>query len=145
MLMRETHMVWLHKRLPAQLWDFHRFGETMSKKPSHKCITKYCRRKPRKNRKLCERCAKRRWRASHPIQAKLSILRCRAQRKHLPFDLQLDWFSQFLAATGYDPKQHHIDRISSIGGYTKNNLQVLDATDNIAKGNRERHGQAHMF
>lgn len=63
----------------------------------------------------------------------------------MPFDLSLEWLADFLERNSYDPREHHIDRISVLGGYTKSNLQILSISDNTGKGNRERHGQAHMF
>lgn len=78
----------------------------------------------------------------NPLKAKLAILRCRAARKHLEFDLDVDWLGRFLAENHYDSTIHHIDRIRSFEGYVKGNLQVLTVGENIAKGNRERHGYA---
>lgn len=79
------------------------------------------------------------------MRARLKMIRDRANRKKVPFDLDLDWLLDFIERTGYDPYWHHIDRISSLGGYTKLNLQILPFSENIAKGNRERRGQGHMF
>jgi len=73
------------------------------------------------------------------------MLRERARRKKVPFDLTPEWLEAFIIRTGYDPALHHIDRIITWGGYTKGNLQVLTYAENIAKGNRERRGQAWMF
>ena len=78
------------------------------------------------------------------MSARLAHLRDRAQRKKLPFDLDIFWLVDFLKRSNYNPMIHHIDRICVLGGYTKGNLQILDGADNIAKGNRERHGQAHL-
>lgn len=79
------------------------------------------------------------------MKAKLAMLRDRARSRKVPFDLDLNWLSDFIERTGYDPYWHHIDRISFLGGYTKNNLQVLPFSENIAKGNRERRGQAQLY
>jgi len=73
------------------------------------------------------------------MKAKLAILRDRAARKKVPFDLDLPWLIEFVLVNAYDPTEHHIDRIKTHLGYTKDNLQVLPATENISKGNRERH------
>lgn len=79
------------------------------------------------------------------MKAKLAILRDRARRNKVPFDLDLEWLADFLERTGYDSTLHHIDRISVLGGYTKGNLQVLTVAENVSKGNRERHGQGEML
>jgi len=86
----------------------------------------------------------REWRAANAVKAKLAILRDRAARKHLSFDLDADWLAEFLSSNHYDSSLHHIDRIRSWDGYVKGNLQVLLIGENIAKGNRERHGYAWM-
>jgi hypothetical protein len=81
----------------------------------------------------------------HPMKARFAMLRDRARRKQIPFDLDLFWLVEWLRQNNYNPLVHHIDRICSLGGYTKGNLQLLDGVDNIAKGNRERYGQAHLY
>ena len=114
-------------------------------KSPHLCTTKFCRRPGHaKKGGLCSRCNLRRWRASNPIGAKLAMLRDRAARKRVPFDLDVEWLREFLATNNYDPAEHHIDRIKTWLGYTKGNLQVLPMSENIAKGNRERYGQIEL-
>lgn len=113
------------------------------KKHPSKCVTKFCRRlKRKKGAKLCSTCSMRRWRAANTVKAKLAILRDRAARKHVSFDLDADWLTEFLKINHYDSTIHHIDRICVNEGYVKRNLQVLTVGENIAKGNRERHGYA---
>lgn len=113
----------------------------MKKHPT-KCSTKFCRGlRGIKGGDKCSKCKMRAWRLANPVKAVLARLRCRAQRKRIPFDLDEPWLAKFMK--DYDNSLHHIDRISAFGGYTKNNLQILTISDNIAKGNRERHGQAH--
>lgn len=107
------------------------------KHPS-KCITKYCRRLHRQKSPICSRCSMRIWRAENPDHAKWAILRDRAARKRVPFDLTVGWLSAFLDRNEYDSALHHIDRIRAWEGYVMGNLQVLPCADNIAKGNRER-------
>tara|TARA_R110000868_G_scaffold64854_3_gene194614 strand:+ start:1261 stop:1617 length:357 start_codon:yes stop_codon:yes gene_type:complete len=115
------------------------------KKSTSLCATKLCRNKRLKDRRLCSKCSLRRWRSANPVKARLFALKDRARRKKLAFDLDHEWLAGFLAKNGYDPALHHIDRICVLGGYVKTNLQVLPISDNIAKGNRERHGQAYAF
>lgn len=114
-------------------------------KPSYLCPTKFCRHKRGKNRGPCSRCQMRAWRAKNKMKATLAMLRDRAARKNVPFDLDLDWLTEFLTVNGYDSKLHHIDRIKTWEGYTKFNLQILPCDVNIAKGNRERRGQLPLI
>lgn len=109
------------------------------------CITKFCRRPRCKKNFFCSRCKMRAWRAANPLKNYLSVLRERAIKKKIPFDLDLEWLGEFLEKNHFDRSLHHVDRICVFGGYTKGNLQVLLISENIAKGNRERYGQAHMF
>lgn len=118
---------------------------TKKMKSPHLCPTPYCRRPKAKKKGLCSRCGMRLWRAANPMQARLSNLRGRAKKKKLEFDLDLEWLVLFCDSTGYDPAEHHIDRISVLKGYVKGNLQVLPYSDNIAKGNRERGKQLQML
>lgn len=113
-------------------------------KPPHKCITPYCRRAKRKHHPTCSRCSMRIWRAENPDKARLAILRDRAERKKVPFDLTVDWLEGFLDRNEYDPTLHHIDRIRTWEGYVMTNLQVLPCAENIAKGNRERGAQLQL-
>lgn len=111
-----------------------------SRKPAHLCVTRYCRGTGHPKRAgLCSKCSMRAWRRANPLKARLAILRDRAALKGVPFDLTLEWLTEFLAAGGYDPTLHHIDRIKTWLGYVKDNLQILTGAENIAKGNRERH------
>lgn len=84
------------------------------------------------------------WRAANYGKAKLAWLRNRAKKKNVPFDLTLEWLEQWLKDNNYDPTIHHIDRIKTWLGYTKDNIQVLDIGENVAKGNRERRGQLFL-
>jgi len=110
-------------------------------KPPHLCSTPYCRRAKSQRKAVCPRCYMRSWRAANKMKATLAILRDRAKRKKVPFDLDLPWLTEFLTSNNYDSKLHHIDRIRTWEGYTKANLQILDCRENIAKGNRERYGK----
>lgn len=117
---------------------------TQYQKPSHLCATRFCRHPRGVKNLLCSRCKMRQWRAANPIHATLTHLRRRAKDKKVPFDLTLPWLTAFLTETGYDSSIHHIDRKLPWLGYTMGNLQILDSSENIAKGNRERHGQAQI-
>lgn len=113
-----------------------------------KCITKRCRHLVDRNKgrdKRCSKCKMRQWRLKNPIKACVTRLRERAKKKKVPFNIRVVWFAAFIASQNYDKRFHHIDRIIPPKGYVEGNLQVLDIDKNIAKGNRERHGQYQMF
>jgi hypothetical protein len=115
------------------------------KKRAGLCITKFCRNDHAQKDVKCSKCKMRRWRASKKMHACWSRLRDRSAAKGIPFDLTVEWLQNFLDENGYDHKLHHIDRVCVLGGYTKNNLQILPYSENIAKGNRERYGQSYML
>lgn len=115
------------------------------RKPPHLCVTKFCRRKKApKHGNICGRCSMHQWRAANPMKHRLAVLRHRARRKKVPFDLTMEWLTDFLTENAYDSSLHHIDRKIPWLGYTIGNLQILDGSENIAKGNRERYGQAQV-
>lgn len=113
----------------------------MYRKPLHLCPTKFCRNRRAPKKRECSKCAMRVWRAANPVKALLADIRHHAAENGVPYDLDLEWFTVFLRDNHYDRTVHHIDRIERWKGYTKGNLQVLLAAENIAKGNRERHVQ----
>jgi len=116
------------------------------KKPKGLCRTKFCRNLSNAaGGHYCSKCKMRVWRACNPLKSILSSLRNRARRKGIPYDLDLDWLDEFLTTHDFNRSLHQIDRICVLGGYTKGNLQLLPYSENIAKGNRERYGQAHLF
>lgn len=108
-------------------------------KPPHLCPTRYCRNRKAKKKLQCSKCAMRVWRSQNPVKALLADIRHHASENGVPYDLDFEWFEKFLLENGYDRKLHHIDRREPWKGYTKGNLQVLDASENIAKGNKERY------
>ncbi len=107
-------------------------------KPPHLCPTRYCRHRKAAKKRTCSRCGMRLWRAANPVKCLLAWLKDRAKKKKVPFDLTFRWFAKFLVKHHYDHTRHHIDRIRTHLGYTKGNVQVLECSENIAKGNRER-------
>lgn len=108
------------------------------RKALHLCPTRWCRNRRGNKRITCSKCAMRVWRAANPVKSLLAHLRWRAKKKGVDFDLTYNWMANFLVSFRYDRTIHHIDRIKTWLGYTKGNIQVLVAAENIAKGNRER-------
>lgn len=112
---------------------------SLYRKPAHLCPTKFCRNKRGKGKgHTCSKCSMRVWRANNPTAALLADIRHHAAENGVPYDLDLEWFTAFLRDNHYDRTLHHIDRKERWKGYTKENIQVLSASENIAKGNRER-------
>lgn len=116
------------------------------KKDDNLCIVKWCRNRRDRGRALCSKHAKQAWRQRHQLKARFAVVRDRAIRKGLCFELTLDDFVELEALCGgVITSRHHIDRISSAKGYTRDNVQVLSAADNTAKGNRERGAQLQLL
>ena len=115
-----------------------------------KCRVAYCRKAPRdlrtrpRSTQLCGSHAKEQWRLANPLHAAYDNLRAHARCRKIAFDLTLEEFTMLVEVTRYlDDKGNerhclHIARRESTLGYTLSNLQVITATDNVAKGNAER-------
>jgi hypothetical protein len=113
-------------------------------KSKSKCQTKYCRNYKAVGKNFCPKCRIRKWRLRYPLHALYFNIKHRAKFRHRHFDLTLCDFIDFCIAnrwTGFC----HIDRISAAKGYTLDNIQILSSSCNIAKGNRERHGQLQLL
>lgn len=113
-------------------------------KAPHLCVEKYCRNPRHQKRRFCARHIMQQWRSNNPITSLLNIIRQRAKRKRLSFTLDLQTFKSF-CLTRWSPGQNlHIDRIDPTDGYHLHNIQVIHASENIAKGNRERHSPRYQ-
>ncbi len=112
-----------------------------------KCAVKFCRNQRQHQRLLCAKHRMQQWRRNNPITEILNTIRARAKKKRIACSLTLQQFKQFCQEHRYTPGVHHIDRIDPTDGYHLHNIQVLGGSENIAKGNRERHSeryQAHL-
>lgn len=121
---------------------------TMSKykKDPSRCVTPYCRNSREGQNRRCSKCRRREWRERYPLKSRLAHVRDRARRKGLEFALTLEDFAELERLCGGPiTSRHHIDRICVARGYTRDNVQVLSAADNIAKGNRERGKQLQLL
>jgi hypothetical protein len=104
------------------------------------CATKYCRGRRTKCHAKCSKCRMRLWRAKHPVRAAWNTMRDHANKRKLPFDLPFDVFSALATAAGYpNGRALHCDRKDAKQGYTLENIRFIDGSENVAKGNRERH------
>jgi len=89
----------------------------------------------------------RRWRKNNPMNAAYNNLKNNAKRRGKPFELTFEQFKQFAIKTEYIAKKgisatsYTIDRINEELGYTIDNIQVLQNSDNIKKYKRFRLGE----
>ena len=117
-----------------------------SNKKANLCAVLNCRnRRPKKGR-ICSRCQMRRWRLNFPVQACFVQLRDNAQRRGIPFGIELSEFVTWVAGTDYMEKRGKtdalaltIDRKDVRFGYVLSNLQLLTRSDNSAKAAQEKH------
>lgn len=92
---------------------------------------------------FCGTCRVRLWRANNPIRARYNAIKNKARRRRIPFDLDLDFFTDLCIRTGYHQscgrrlEDLHIDRIDALRGYHNDNVQVLTAAENRSKSNDE--------
>lgn len=87
----------------------------------------------------------RKWRANNPKKSVFYTIKDRAKERKIDFTLTLAEFLQFCDDTGYlSVKGMHVDRIDATEGYHLWNIQALIGSENIAKGNRERHSPRYQ-
>lgn len=120
----------------------------LKKKPGHGlCPVKGCRNDlhPRKAG-LCHRHAQHRWRLRDPKRSAYTALRDRARRRGLEFTITLDYFQGMLDCVSYWDHAAEsrgeclsLDRIDATKGYVPGNLRIITISENVIKGNRERH------
>lgn len=93
---------------------------------------------------LCPKHSKQLWRARNPTKAAFNTLRDHARERKVPFHLTFDDFvavvrgSSYVSDKGRSSGNLHIDRVDPTRGYEPGNIAVLTASENIAKGNKER-------
>ena len=106
-----------------------------------------CNNKPRKGRKDCTVCVNRKHRIKNPWAYYFHLLKLSAKKRDIPFNLTQEEFRVFCDQTNYlqlvgrSPGQFHIDRIDNFKGYEVGNIQLMESSTNVGKGNRERHHQ----
>lgn len=89
---------------------------------------------------VCGTCRTRLWRLNNPVHAHWKRLKDRATRRKQEFTLTLEEFREFCQNTGYLDKvgnfkgAFHCDRKDPLRGYSKDNIRVLDGTENLSKG-----------
>lgn len=120
------------------------------KRTKGRCATLRCTRPTHAKNKFCSRCLMRRWRCNNPIQDIFNHLKSNAKRRKIEFTLTFSDLLEFCAKTGYHQKRgklsvdFHIDRIDPNQGYTRDNIQIMLASENCRKGNREDYLPPHV-
>lgn len=116
------------------------------------CCVKNCKNEliPKKTG-LCHKHFQQRWRMKSPKKSAYAYLRDHAKGRGIKFTLTPDYFEGFCDAFArfeHTAETHGqtltIDRIEAWRGYEPGNLMILTLTENVAKGNRERHLPAHV-
>lgn len=114
------------------------------------CAVAYCRRRRVKGRRICHKCRMVKWRAANPMRSAYCTLRDHAKARKLSFTISFDQYRELCSTTGYLDKKGnkvgclHLDRIDPTLGYDYDNIQVLSCSENTAKGNQERTGEAYQ-
>jgi hypothetical protein len=102
-----------------------------------KCITEGCNNEAQRQRKICHKCQKRKYREKYPLKYIYDTVKMNAKRRRKEFTLTFDEFKEFCLKTGYDEKKGKssdslsIDRINSLRGYAKDNIRAITLSDNV--------------
>lgn len=114
------------------------------------CVTSRCRnRLPSSatlhSNKHCSKCSMRVWRINSGHKAVMARLRERARERCIPFTLTLGQLAEIIGDSNYLVLKGrvrgllHLDRIVPELGYVDGNVRVVSVTENVIKGNVERH------
>lgn len=109
-----------------------------------KCLTKYCRRRAPRHRRLCNTCRCGAYAASNPDRIAFLNLKKSAKRRGHEFNLTIEEFRAFAGKYDYLNKRgrhatgYTVDRVRSWEGYHARNLQALTNSANKAKDIAER-------
>ncbi len=119
-----------------------------ARKNVHLCITKWCRKRRKKSHLRCSACVMRIWRKKNPLPAFYASLVARARRSRIAVGCTLAEFRKWAVVSGFFVDGERVrgltvDRKKAHLGYFIDNMQVLGGSENIAKGNRERHLPAY--
>lgn len=109
-----------------------------------RCATANCANTARPQRRLCNTCRARVFRARNPESAVLNCMRCHARQRGIVFALTVEDLRAAIAGTDYltrrgtEPDALQLDRKDHRRGYVPGNLQVLTCAENARKGRFER-------
>lgn len=102
------------------------------------CQTWGCKNNPQ-GRKFCSTCRKTQSRLKDPVKYAYNNVKHRAKQRGKEFTLTIEQFtefchkSQYIAGKGRKIGGLNIDRIDNNKGYTIDNIQVMEKTENIKK------------
>lgn len=108
-------------------------------KAAHLCAIAFCRNPHAKRRSICAKHHTDWYRATHPVAYFYNLLRSRARRRKILFNLSLSEFAKFCADTDYLAKKGRfasdlsIDRKREHEPYQADNIQVLSVGENVSK------------
>lgn len=109
-----------------------------------KCKVRHCRAKARPGTRMCSKHIMQLWRKRNPTRAAFNTLRDHARQRRIEFRLSFEEFVEIIRESGYAQNRGReagslqIDRIDGSLPYSRSNCRVMDSSENIAKGNRER-------
>ena len=107
------------------------------------CMVKGCRNEVGRKDKfsLCHKHYQYRWRMVNRKRSAYTTLRDHAKQRGLKFTISYDYFLGVTDALGYWSGEGvpTIDRVDPTRGYEPGNITVISMSENVAKGNRERH------
>lgn len=108
-----------------------------------KCKTEGCNNDAIPKRTRCSKCKMRAWREANPLRRRYRVVADRASRRGIPFTLTFKEFKKVVGEA--DLEGNHLDRIDPCKGYEAGNVQLLSASENVIKGNRERRGKRYLY
>ena len=106
------------------------------------CMVSGCRNEGQsKKLGLCHKHWQHRWRMLNRKPSAFATLRDHAKGRGIAFTISYDYFLGLTDALGYWSGEGvpTIDRIKPERGYEPGNITVISLSENVAKGNRERH------
>lgn len=113
---------------------------TLARKKAEGVCRHYgCTNQARRGGSDCETCKSRKSRLANPVRYAFNMLKVSAAKRHIPFELTYEEFTEFSIKTGYvermgrGPADLTVDRIRSSEGYRIDNIRALTYEDNVAK------------
>lgn len=103
------------------------------------CLSPHCRNKKAPRGNYCYSCVSRKYAKKHPEKYTFNNLRSNSKRRGKIFTLTFEQFLRLCTETEYMQRKGvtkfslHLDRIEEERGYTYENLQTLENTENVKK------------
>jgi len=108
-------------------------------KRNNKCKHTGCNNKSAPKKRECWKCRSANSRQKDPVAYTFYFLKGNAKRRKKVFELNLDWFRNWVKDNGYMEHKGRasesltIDRKRNLEGYTPDNIQILPKHDNCVK------------